>query len=115
MSEAAQSAVLCAITDKLLDGTDTLITPNDYAQLHEDRVKRDIASEECSAVEETEAMVELSNEACEEQQTFKWYVFASLYCLIPLPLLTRVQVVHPAASFADQCGVRLIAITQSAA
>ncbi|KAH8036105.1 hypothetical protein HPB51_017761 [Rhipicephalus microplus] len=32
------------------------------------RVKRDIVSDECSAVEETEAIVELSDEACEEQQ-----------------------------------------------
>ncbi|XP_049275502.1 uncharacterized protein LOC125759999 [Rhipicephalus sanguineus] len=68
MSEAVQSAVLCAITDKLLDGTDALITPNDYAQLLEERVKRDIVSDECSAVEETEAMVELSEEALEEQR-----------------------------------------------
>ncbi|KAH7964567.1 hypothetical protein HPB51_027196 [Rhipicephalus microplus] len=37
-SEAVQSAVLCAITDKLLDGTDALIRPNDYAQLLEERV-----------------------------------------------------------------------------
>ncbi|KAH8029616.1 hypothetical protein HPB51_002069 [Rhipicephalus microplus] len=67
-SEVVQSAVLCAITDKLLDGTDALITPNDYAQLLEEKVKRDIVSYECSAVEETEAMVELSDEACEEQR-----------------------------------------------
>ncbi|KAH7964196.1 hypothetical protein HPB51_027568 [Rhipicephalus microplus] len=57
--------------NKLLDGTDALITPNDYAQLLEETLKRDIVSDECSAVEETEAIVELSDEACEEQRAMQ--------------------------------------------
>lgn len=66
-SEAGQAAVLCALTDKLLEGTDALITPNDYAQLLEERAFPNGVPDERPTAKETGAAAEEAGETCEEQ------------------------------------------------
>ncbi|XP_077541147.1 uncharacterized protein LOC144153369 [Haemaphysalis longicornis] len=66
-SEAGQAAVLCALTDKLLEGTYALITPNDYAQLLEERAFPNGVPDERPTAKETGAAAEEAGETCEEQ------------------------------------------------